>query len=150
MITKTVATLAETERLAHHIGRRLQGGEVVELVSDVGGGKTTFTRGLAKGAGSTDHVSSPTFTIANVYHCPQFTIHHMDFYRLNNQAGLMAHEFTDVLSDPGAVVVVEWSDVMRHVLPEKRLTITIVSEGEEGRLFTFTFPEALNYLVENV
>ena len=57
----------QTELIAVAIGKRLRGGEMIELVSDLGGGKTTFTRGLARGAGSSDVVSSPTFTISKVY-----------------------------------------------------------------------------------
>lgn len=56
-----------TEKLGEKLGRQLRGGEVIELVSDLGGGKTTFVRGLANGMGSTDHVSSPTFKISNIY-----------------------------------------------------------------------------------
>jgi tRNA threonylcarbamoyladenosine biosynthesis protein TsaE len=57
----------QTENIAHLIGARLRGGEVIELVSDLGGGKTTFTRGLADGAGSKDIVASPTFIVSKVY-----------------------------------------------------------------------------------
>lgn len=56
-----------TEKLGEQVGKRLKGGEVIELISDLGGGKTTFIRGLARGMGSTDHVSSPTFTISKFY-----------------------------------------------------------------------------------
>src|SRR3989344_5721785 len=88
---------AETENLASKIGRALKGGELIELVSDLGGGKTTFVRGLAKGMGSRDHVSSPTFTICNTYKVKSKSSHaaqelwHFDFYRLH-EAGLIEHE----------------------------------------------------------
>jgi len=71
-----------TEQLAEAIGRRLTGGEVIELVSDLGGGKTTFVRGLARGLGSADVVSSPTFTVSKVYKADKLELHHFDFYRL--------------------------------------------------------------------
>lgn len=68
MTLEIVSTSSEdTERLGERLGSKLKGGEVIELVSDLGGGKTTFVRGLARGMGSTDHVSSPTFKISNVY-----------------------------------------------------------------------------------
>lgn len=137
----------ETEELGLKIGRALKGGEVIELISDLGGGKTTFTRGLAKGAGSDNHVSSPTFTISNVYNGPKVTLTHFDFYRLP-EAGLMEHELEDVLGEPDQVVIVEWSDVVAHVLPKERLVVKLVSgKDEEERTLTLSWPEKLDYVV---
>lgn len=115
-------------------------------MSDLGGGKTTLTRGIAKGAGSEDHVSSPTFTISNIYKTKNYPIYHFDFYRLH-EAGLIEHELQDALDDK-AVVIVEWSDVVKHVLPEGRVTINIKSSGDESRTFEISYPESLSYVVE--
>lgn len=150
MIDKlTIQTMSpsETEQIGFNIGRRLKGGEVIELMSDLGGGKTTFTRGLARGAGSSDHVSSPTFTVSKLYKTPHFDIHHFDFYRLQ-EAGLMEHELHDLLNDPKVVVVVEWGEVVAHVLPSKRLTIDIIQSEIETRDITITYDKKLSYLVE--
>ena len=136
----------ETERLAAQLGQQLKGGEVIELVSDLGGGKTAFTRGLARGAGSKSHVSSPTFKISNTYKAPNFDIVHYDFYRLP-EAGLMQHELVDVLGDPNVVVVVEWSEVVKEVLPKKRLKIDLRSISETDRSITFYYPSELAYLL---
>ena len=135
-----------TERLGEQIGARLRGGEVIELVSDLGGGKTTFTRGLARGAGSRDHVSSPTFTISQEYAAGAFTLYHFDFYRLS-EAGIMADELAEVAGKLDAVVIVEWGDIARHVLPEASLTIEIQPTSESGRTLTFTYPPELVYLI---
>lgn len=145
-IVVTTKNAEATEKLGFQLGRALKGGEVIELVSDLGGGKTTFTRGLAEGSGSSDHVSSPTFTISNVYEAGGLTIHHFDFYRLA-EAGLMEHELEDVLRQKDQVVVVEWSDVVAHVLPKDRLTIHFASNGEDKRTCTFEYPKKLEYLV---
>jgi len=139
----------ETEKLGWQIGKVLKGGEVIELASDLGGGKTTFTRGFALGAGSDDHVSSPTFTISNIYTAKKLTIHHFDFYRLH-EAGLIEHELEDVLGEPDQVVIVEWSDVVAHVLPEDRLAIKIASSSDGERTVTVEYPEKLAYLVEKL
>lgn len=145
--TYTTNSGKQTEDLGQKIGRALKGGEVIELISDLGGGKTTFTRGLVKGAGSSDHVSSPTFTISNVYNGANVTLAHFDFYRLP-AAGLMEHELEDVLDEPDKVVIVEWSDVVAHVLPKERLIVKIISgKDEEERTLTLSWPEKLNYLV---
>lgn len=138
-----------TERVAESIARRLRGGEVIELVSDLGGGKTTFVRGLARGAGSPDRVASPTFTISKLYKGEKFEIHHFDFYRLQN-AGLMEHEIHDVIGDEATVVVVEWGDVVAHILPEERLTIRLKRTGDESRSLELEFPGSLKYLVESL
>src|ERR1700744_55992 len=114
----------DTERLGEQFGRKLRGGEVVELASDLGGGKTTFTRGLVRGTGSTDKVGSPTFTLSREYKAPQFTIAHFDFYRLG-EAGIMGDELSEIIADPSYVTVVEWGDIVHDVLPERRVTIKL-------------------------
>lgn len=124
---------------------------MIELVSDLGGGKTTFTRGLARGAGSTDTVASPTFTISKVYHTKKkhLQIHHFDFYRLQ-EAGLIADELAEVAGDEQTVTVVEWADVVQHVLPGDRLTIAIQQLPDGSRQLTFSCPKKLHYLLEAV
>jgi len=139
----------ETEQLAQKIGQRLRGGEVIELVSDLGGGKTAFVRGLAWGMGSSDKVASPTFTISKLYKSKDLDLHHFDFYRLP-EAGLMAHELRDVSDDPKAVIAVEWGGVVEKVLPKERLTIEISHTGDDNRAFNFKYPDSLKYLTENL
>jgi tRNA threonylcarbamoyladenosine biosynthesis protein TsaE len=136
---------ASTEQLGHNIGTRLRGGEVIELASDLGGGKTTFVRGLAAGMGSDDAVSSPSFTISQVYQAGNLTLHHYDFYRLPD-AGLMQQELAEVLEDPQAVVVVEWAGVVENVLPAERISVVIKPTGENAREFSVSLPQQFAYL----
>lgn len=138
-----------SERLAEKIGKKLRGGEVIELISDLGGGKTTFVRGLARGFGSNDKVASPTFTISRIYAAGKKQLYHFDFYRLN-EAGLIAHELSDILGDSSAVVVIEWGKVIRHALPDQRLTIKIDHAGDSSRELTISYPKALAYLIEDL
>ena len=137
----------QTEKLAETIGARLRGGEVIELVSDLGGGKTTFTRGLVRGTGSTDRVASPTFTVSREYTAPRFTIAHFDFYRLG-EAGVVGDELAEVAADPQYVTVVEWGEIVQDVLPAARLTVAIRQTGEDTRELSFTYPPSLAYLLE--
>lgn len=139
----------QTIDLGKQIGARLKGGECIELVSDVGGGKTTFVRGLAEGAGSSDHVSSPTFTISKVYKAPHFDIVHFDFYRLQ-EAGLIEHEIEEAVYDATSVIVVEWSDIVRHVLPEERLRIALTATDTDSRSIELSCPTKLAYLIEDI
>lgn len=140
-----------TERIGAQIGERLKGGEVIELISDLGGGKTTLTRGITKGAGSGDDVASPTFTISRVYNAQLFTIHHFDFYRLDN-AGIIAHELQEAQADKKVVTIVEWGDVVRDVLPKDRLRIILSNEtgDSEQRLITLHIPGSLAYLIQGI
>jgi tRNA threonylcarbamoyladenosine biosynthesis protein TsaE len=139
-------SLEDTEKIAEKIGEKLKGGEMVELVSDLGGGKTAFVRGLARGIGSHDQVASPTFTISRVYDAGELTLHHFDFYRLG-EPGIMTAELAELIADPKAVVAVEWSDIVQHVLPENRITITITFTGDTSRRIEVSYPPKLAYLI---
>jgi len=116
-------------------------------VSDLGGGKTTFVRGLARGMGSKDKVSSPSFTLSNEYTAKGLTLHHFDFYRLS-EPGILKQELAEVLADAQAVTVVEWADIVEDVLPNNKLTVRIKATGEEGREIELSYPEQLKYVGE--
>ncbi len=146
--TTTVSPEA-TEALATLIGHKLRGGETIELVSDLGGGKTTFVRGLARGLGSHDRVSSPTFTISKVYKAKNLELHHFDFYRLN-EGGMVAHELAEVAGDPQCITVVEWGEIVQDALPHERLTITIQNHGDDTRDITVVYPPTLEYCLSGV
>ncbi len=137
---------ADTEALGERVGARLKGGEVLELLSDLGGGKTTFVRGLARGAGSTDAVASPTFTISREYRASKYTIVHFDFYRLD-EPGIIAEELREVINDPLSVVVIEWGDIVQDVLPQQRLSLHIAQTGDETRDITCQYAPELAYLL---
>ena len=138
-----------TEALAASIGGRLKGGEVLGLSSDLGGGKTTFVRGLAQGMGSADRVASPTFTISKVYVGPKLAVYHFDFYRLHDP-GVVAHELHDVIGDPDIVVAIEWGDTVQDVLPDEHMGITLVRSGDTTRTLRIEYPTSYAYLVEGL
>jgi tRNA threonylcarbamoyladenosine biosynthesis protein TsaE len=142
-------SLEDTLRLAGQIGANLRGGEVFELASDLGGGKTAFVRGLASGMGSGDTVRSPSFTIAQEYRTEKLRLHHYDFYRLH-EAGIISEELEENIHEPDAVVVVEWADIVENALPADRMRITIRATGDTSREFEFTYPDTLAYLLKDV
>jgi len=122
-----------TMALGEKIASLLNGGEVLELVGDVGAGKTFLTKSIARGLGITEDVQSPTFTISRLYDTPRgLQLAHYDFYRLYD-AGIMALELTETLSEPKTVTVLEWSEVVAGVLPKDRLTITFSPVAETSR-----------------
>ncbi|HRV82475.1 MAG TPA: tRNA (adenosine(37)-N6)-threonylcarbamoyltransferase complex ATPase subunit type 1 TsaE, partial [Planctomycetota bacterium] len=98
------ATLA----LAEHVGRGLRAGEVLALSGDLGSGKTTFVRGLARGMGITDPVSSPTYTLMHAYEGTGLELFHFDAWMEGRQKSLLADGGSGVL-ETGGVAVVEWA-----------------------------------------
>jgi tRNA threonylcarbamoyl adenosine modification protein YjeE len=148
MIWQTSSTGSEdTERLGESLGSHLRGGEIIELRSDLGGGKTTFARGLVRGTGSRDRVSSPTFTLSRIYESKKFEIHHFDFYRLS-EPGILADQLAEAVNNKQPVIV-EWARIVENVLPDDRLTIqfepTVLSPDE--RRITITYSESYRELI---
>lgn len=133
----------QTEQLGRNIGQTLKGGEVIELVGDVGSGKTTFVRGLAQGLGAKDQVSSPTFTVCNRYHGRKL-IHHCDFYRLYDDS-LIQQELSELV-DGEAVVILEWAEEVSDAMPSDRITISISPLSETSRQFILETVDAHGYI----
>ena len=99
----------ETERLGQRVGRALKPGAVIAYTGDLGAGKTAFTRGLARGLGVPDRVTSPTFTIVNEYEGGRLPLFHFDMYRLGSSEELFDIGWEDYLAR-GGVCAVEWSE----------------------------------------
>ena len=124
----------EMKNFGSRLGALLRGGEVIELVGDIGAGKTTLTKGIALGMGITDDVQSPTFTISREYDAPSgCRLAHYDFYRLVD-AGIMSSELAESLSDRQTITILEWAELVAGVLPSDVLRITIISPTEDSRL----------------
>lgn len=106
---------------------------VIELVGDVGVGKTTFVRGFAEGLGIKEPITSPSFTISKSYACPDGrTLIHYDFYRLNDP-GIMSEDLMDNLKNSDNVIIIEWSDSVKDILPEKHTIINIKYNDDGNR-----------------
>jgi len=128
----------EMRQFGEKIGAVLRGGEVIELIGDVGAGKTTLVRGIAAGMGITETVQSPSFTISRQYEVPTGTILvHYDFYRLADP-GIMRGEFVETTGRSDMVTVIEWADTVADILPQDRLCLTIVSPTESSRRITIS------------
>lgn len=128
-----VRSEVEMKAFGEQLGALLHGGEVIELIGDVGAGKTTLTKGIAKGLGIDEDVQSPSFTISRVYDTPtELRLSHYDFYRLQD-AGIMANELQETVNDPHGITIIEWAEVVTGVLPTDRLTIHITSPAENTR-----------------
>lgn len=123
----------ETEQLGERIASKLKGMEVIALFGGLGMGKTAFTRGLARGLGADDVVSSPTFALVNEY-SGRVPVYHFDMYRVTSWDDLYSTGFFDYL-DTG-VLIIEWSENIEGALPENALRITISrGENDDQRIF---------------
>ena len=126
-------SVAETEAFAADLARSLRGGECVALHGDLGAGKTQFVRGLVRGLGGNPRaVSSPTFVLLNVYDTGRLTVYHLDAYRVTGAEDFEAIGFAELL-DQGGVVVVEWAERVKHLLPPGSINVTIQAPGPERR-----------------
>jgi tRNA threonylcarbamoyladenosine biosynthesis protein TsaE len=126
-------SLDDTYNFGAQIAQILSGGEVIELIGDVGAGKTTFVSGIVKALGSKDRVSSPTFKICNSYKGKNLIVHHCDFYRLGGNDVLIKNELSELIA-PDAVVILEWSEVLGIDLG-KTIKIKIDTIDENTREF---------------
>ncbi|AZB41394.1 tRNA (adenosine(37)-N6)-threonylcarbamoyltransferase complex ATPase subunit type 1 TsaE [Bacillus sp. FJAT-42376] len=125
---------AHTQELSEQLALLLQGGDVLTLEGDLGAGKTTFTKGLAKGLGIKKIVNSPTFTIMKEYHGGRLSLYHMDVYRLDEESEALGFE---EYFESGGVTVVEWAHLIQEQLPAERLEIGLFRSGDEERRIRF-------------
>ena len=126
----------ETEKVGEALGRALRAGTVIAYEGDLGAGKTAFTRGLARGLGATEQVTSPTYTIVNEYLSGRMPLFHFDMYRLASAEDLWDIGWEDYL-DRGGVCAVEWSENVREAL-EDPIIVCIEKCGEDSRKITVT------------
>lgn len=125
---------AETEAIGAALGKIINPGTVIAYRGDLGAGKTAFTRGLAKGLGCTEIVTSPTYTIVNEYLGGRIPLFHFDMYRLRSSDDLFDIGWEDYL-ERGGVCAVEWSENVDDAM-EDAVYITIEKLGEESRKIT--------------
>ena len=121
-----IDTESEMMSFGEKIAEALDCPMTVELIGDVGIGKTTLVKGIARGLGIDEEVTSPSFTLSKVYIARKkdFTLRHYDFYRLANP-GIMLEELTESVNDEGTITLVEWGESVEGVLPEGRMRIFI-------------------------
>ncbi len=130
---REISSVQQMLEFGEALGAVLGGGEVIELVGDIGAGKTTLTKGIARGLGIDEDVQSPTFTISRVYGARDgLELAHYDFYRLSDP-GVLRMEVDQTAHDARTVTIIEWGGIVKGVLPDDRLKITITSPSETTR-----------------
>jgi len=133
-----------TRALGARLGALLQGGEVIALLGDLGAGKTTFVQGLVQGMGSRDRVTSPTFTLVNLYRAGDLEVHHVDAYRLgaaspdeDHDADAVSLGLDDLIGAEDVVVLIEWAEIVPSLLSAATLVIQILAD-DGARDFHFS------------
>ena len=133
----------DTYDLGYELGQHAKPGQVFTLVGDLGVGKTVFTKGLAAGLGITEPVSSPTFTIVQVYDEGRLPFYHFDVYRIGDIEEMEEIGYDDYFFGQG-ICLIEWADLIEEILPEKLIKVTIEKDLEKGfdyRRITVIGPE---------
>ena len=131
----------ETEAIGEALGKKITAGTVIAYLGDLGAGKTAFTRGLARGLGYREPVTSPTYTIVNEYLGGRLPLFHFDMYRLHSSDDLWDIGWEDYL-DRGGVCAVEWSENVADAM-EDAIRVIIEKTGEESRRITIEGGEYL-------
>lgn len=146
-----INNVENTTKLGINLGKLLKSGDIVCLTGDLGTGKTHITKGIAKGLGIEDNITSPTFNIVNEYETGRLKLNHFDVYRVSDPDEIYAIGFDDyIFSD--AVSVIEWANYIEEILPQDFLHILIekdLSQSEDYRKITITpYGEKYNYIKE--
>ena len=129
----------EMKAFGKSIGLSLFGGEKIELIGDIGAGKTTLVKGIASGLNINEYIQSPSFTINRIYKGrDNIVLAHYDFYRLND-AGIIGDELAETINDPKAVTIIEWGQIVSGILPIDKLSIEIVAISENSRKITLNY-----------
>lgn len=142
-----IASEKETEQIGESIGRAAEPGTVVALIGDLGTGKTTLTKSIAKGLGVTETVTSPTFNIIREYKSGRIPLYHFDVYRIGDPDEMFELGYEEYFYGDG-ICVVEWADIIEELLPEDAVIIRIERgaseeereyriESEDGKLCIF-------------
>lgn len=129
---QNISSTEEMQNFGDNIAKKLPSGSVIELIGDVGAGKTTLVKGIGKGLGVKETIQSPSYTIFCKYQGSEKDLHHYDFYRLQDP-GLVSFDLEESLHTENTVTVVEWGDSIKGILPENHITIKITPVSDDER-----------------
>ena len=133
----------DTLQIAYQMAQNAQPGQVYALIGDLGVGKTVFTKGFAEGLGIEEPVSSPTFTILQIYEEGRLPLYHFDVYRIEEPEEMEEVGFDDYVYGDG-VCLIEWAGRIEEILPEETIWVKIekdLAQGRDYRRITVVRPE---------
>lgn len=138
--TEIINSSLDMIKLGEALGACLEENMVILMEGDLGAGKTTLTKGIAKALGVSRVVNSPTFTILKIYE-GRLPLYHMDVYRLDNESG---DEYLEEYFEAGGVTIIEWAHQISNILPKNYLLVTIEYIDDSTRRITLEVDEALS------
>ena len=127
----------DTADLGEKLAGKLKKGDIVALSGDLGTGKTAFVKGLARGLGIDEYITSPTFTLVQSYEGPGFNLHHFDVYRISDEDELFEIGFEEYLHQED-ICVIEWADLIQNLIPPRSIWVYFerVEDGQDKRRIT--------------
>lgn len=127
----------DTADLGEKLAGKLKKGDIVALSGDLGTGKTAFVKGLARGLGIDEYITSPTFTLVQSYEGPGFNLHHFDVYRISDEDELFEIGFEEYLHHED-ICVIEWADLIQNLIPPRSIWVYFerVEDGQDKRRIT--------------
>jgi len=136
-------TEAEQILIGKQIAQHCTGGDILLLQGDLGAGKTTLSKGIAEGLGLTEPLTSPTFTLMNVYQLPEeingiTELVHVDTYRLEDEEELLDIGIEDYLNNPHTLCLIEWPEKIAGILQNKQTILLELEHSKEGRIIKKT------------
>lgn len=138
-----------TEEIGQKLGKRLFPGAIICLNGDLGAGKTTMTKSIAKAIGIEEGITSPTFNIVNEYTDGNLLLYHFDVYRIASSEEMYEIGFEEYINSEG-VCIIEWSNLIEDVLPEERLEVLLVYEGNGRKIIFNPIGDKYKNIVEEV
>lgn len=127
----TTTSNQETADYGQKLASTLTGGDILCLYGDLGAGKTTLVKGIARGLGIKDNITSPTFTLMNFYKGTNTTLIHIDTYRLKNEQELVEIGALDYIGQPDTIAIIEWPEKIAGLLKNKKVINVIIDHQEE-------------------
>jgi tRNA threonylcarbamoyladenosine biosynthesis protein TsaE len=137
----TSNSVAETEEAGVQFARELRAGDVLALVGDLGSGKTHFVKGIARGLGAKEAVTSPTFTLVHEYSGGRLPVYHFDFFRLVDVNALRTIGFDEYIFSGDGISVIEWADKFPDVIPPGARWIKLIITSGNTRRIDFAMHE---------
>lgn len=137
---KIITSLQETIEFGKMLSQQLSGGDILFLYGELGAGKTSLTKGIAKGLGIKDEITSPTFSIMNIYNTTTLehynnitTLVHIDTYRLNSKEEFCNIGALDYIGQPNTITIIEWPEKIEELLNNKKITKIKIEHLDNGR-----------------
>lgn len=147
MIVKSLSS-RQTKALGQLLGQKikarfgkLENSLVIALEGELGSGKTTFTQGLAQGLGIKKPVTSPSFILIRRYPLKGGNFYHIDCYRVQREGELLELGFKEIISEPRAVIVIEWAEKIKNILPRQYLRIQFSHQAPKKRIIQFSISQ---------